>query len=398
MPVTIKVNNLSLVHRGSGGVSRATLPDVCKTPPGMVPVPYPNTTFSRDLERGTATVDADGGRMIAVNGSIFTPSTGDEPGAGGGVVSGVHKKESRWLTYSMDVKIEGRNACRLTDKKLHNHGNTVNAGGEMQSNPGGKSLCDWENRDGAVVGAGGPPCGCEPNEPSTEGVPPITPTDCVNTTALKKIVFINGIMNSGDDHCKWLKAVADKHCGAVTGVYNESDGFFKDLVQCVKDKLGIGDNPAVDTLSGIIDGHVSSGQPLEIIGHSQGALIASRASYDVLNGAAIDSSGTIAPDWSQLTVTTYGGAAWTFPNGINVTHVVNLIDPVPLLFGATGVAGGALVGGLAGGLSGAMLGGAAGLLAKTKDLSTFFDLAKNPHSRDVYLRNSAPAPCLCKGE
>ena len=35
MPVTIKVNGVanSLVHKGSNGVSVATLPDVCKTPP-----------------------------------------------------------------------------------------------------------------------------------------------------------------------------------------------------------------------------------------------------------------------------------------------------------------------------------------------------------------------------
>ena len=34
MAVTIKVNGVanSLVHKGSGGVSAATVPDVCKTP------------------------------------------------------------------------------------------------------------------------------------------------------------------------------------------------------------------------------------------------------------------------------------------------------------------------------------------------------------------------------
>ena len=34
MPVTIKINGTanSLVHKGSNGISTATIPDVCKTP------------------------------------------------------------------------------------------------------------------------------------------------------------------------------------------------------------------------------------------------------------------------------------------------------------------------------------------------------------------------------
>jgi len=42
MALTIKVNGLTLCHKGSGGVSSATLPDVCNTPvPGGPPVPVP---------------------------------------------------------------------------------------------------------------------------------------------------------------------------------------------------------------------------------------------------------------------------------------------------------------------------------------------------------------------
>ena len=134
MAVTVNVNGLSLVHKGSDGISIATLPDVCKTPTpgGPVPIPYPNITFSRDLANGTTTVTADGGNMIAIDGSESSVSTGDEPGVAGGVKSGVNKDKSTWLTYSFDVKIEGKGACRLTDKKLHNNGNTVDAAGKIQ--------------------------------------------------------------------------------------------------------------------------------------------------------------------------------------------------------------------------------------------------------------------------
>src|SRR5215469_8989281 len=119
MSVTINVNNLSLCHKGSNGVSTASLPDVCKTPSpgGSVPLPYPNVSMSSDLENGTSTVTADGGNMIAIKGSDFSRSTGDEPGTVGGLKSNVNMKESKWILYSFDVKIEGSNACRLTDKK-----------------------------------------------------------------------------------------------------------------------------------------------------------------------------------------------------------------------------------------------------------------------------------------
>lgn len=136
MPVTIKVNGVvnSLVHKGSNGVSVATIPDVCKTPSpgGPVPIPYPNVSQSATLAKGTTTVKADGGMMIANKGSEFSLSNGDNPGVAGGVKSSTFMKESTWITYSFDVKMEGKGAARLTDKKFQNHENTVDMGGELQ--------------------------------------------------------------------------------------------------------------------------------------------------------------------------------------------------------------------------------------------------------------------------
>jgi len=135
MPLTINVNNLSLCHKGSNGISTATVPDVCKTPSpgGPVPIPYPNIAMSSDLVKGTTTVTADGGNMCANYGSEFFKSTGDEPGTIGGVVSSTFMKEATWITFSFDVKLEGKGACRLTDKMFHNHQNTVNLSGELQA-------------------------------------------------------------------------------------------------------------------------------------------------------------------------------------------------------------------------------------------------------------------------
>ncbi|MGH8497945.1 MAG: DUF4150 domain-containing protein [Methylococcales bacterium] len=136
MPVTIKVNGVSnsLVHKGSNGISMATIPDVCKTPTpgGPVPLPYPNISQATTLDKGTTTVKADGGMMIAIKGSEYSMSNGDEPGSIGGVKSNTFIKESTWILYSFDVKIDGKNACRLTDKKFQNHENTVDLSGNLQ--------------------------------------------------------------------------------------------------------------------------------------------------------------------------------------------------------------------------------------------------------------------------
>ena len=137
MPVTVKVNGVanSLVHKGSNGISIATIPDVCKTPSpgGPIPIPYPNISQSMTLDKGTTTVKADGGMMIATKGSEFSLSNGDNAGVAGGVKSSTFMKESTWILYSFDVKMDGKNACRLTDKKFQNHENTVDLGGALQA-------------------------------------------------------------------------------------------------------------------------------------------------------------------------------------------------------------------------------------------------------------------------
>ena len=146
MPVTVKVNGAtnSLVHKGSNGISTATIPDVCKTPSpgGPVPIPYPNISQSVTLAKGTTTVKADG-MMAAIKGSEFSLSNGDNAGVAGGVKSSTFMKESTWILYSFDVKMDGQNACRLTDKKFQNHENTVDLAGTLQPIVG---LEDWEAR------------------------------------------------------------------------------------------------------------------------------------------------------------------------------------------------------------------------------------------------------------
>lgn len=130
--ITININGLTLCHKGSGGVTHNTLPDVCKTPAFGIPVPYENEAYSADLTNGTSSVFADGGNMIANFGSQFARSVFDEPGSMGGVISGTNRAEASWISHSFDVFFEKKPACRLTDKMWMNHKNTVNMAGLTQ--------------------------------------------------------------------------------------------------------------------------------------------------------------------------------------------------------------------------------------------------------------------------
>ncbi len=99
MAVTIHINGKSnsLVHKGSAGIAKSTIPDVCKTPTpgGPVPIPYPViVSMSGDLNKGTKKVKVDGGNSAAVKGSEFSRCTGDEPGTVGGIKSSTNMKEA----------------------------------------------------------------------------------------------------------------------------------------------------------------------------------------------------------------------------------------------------------------------------------------------------------------
>jgi hypothetical protein len=125
MSVTVGVNNLSVVHKGSNGVTIA-FPDVCKTPSpaGPIPIPYPNIAKSSDTANGNKKVKCDG-NPVCVKDSNFSMSTGDEAGsAGGGVVSNKIKGKAEFVNFSFDVKFEGKNVARAFDLMLHNDKNT----------------------------------------------------------------------------------------------------------------------------------------------------------------------------------------------------------------------------------------------------------------------------------
>lgn len=123
MSQTTFANSRGIVHKGSGGMS-IVFPDVCKTPPGPVPIPYPNLGKSSDTSQGPSTVTTDG-QMPMVKGALYSQSYLDEPGVAGGVLSQVNRNVCEFLMYSFDVKFEGNNVCRMGDPLWHNKKNIM---------------------------------------------------------------------------------------------------------------------------------------------------------------------------------------------------------------------------------------------------------------------------------
>lgn len=125
MGQTVFANGRGVDHKGSGGMS-PVFPDVCKTPTpgGPVPIPYPNIGQASNTAKGPKKVKVDG-QMPMAKGAVYSMTSGDEPGSVGGVISGKVKGEAEYMLYSFDVKMEGKNACRLGDPLWHNKKNIV---------------------------------------------------------------------------------------------------------------------------------------------------------------------------------------------------------------------------------------------------------------------------------
>lgn len=91
-------------------------PDVCKTPigPSMVPVPY-TITCKFNVAKVTARRTNFTGDPVFSMGSHLPTVQGDEPGVGGGIISGVNLGACRPVEHSKSVRVEGEWLVRHTD-------------------------------------------------------------------------------------------------------------------------------------------------------------------------------------------------------------------------------------------------------------------------------------------
>jgi uncharacterized Zn-binding protein involved in type VI secretion len=115
------------VTKGSHGMAKATIPNICKMPgppAPFVPTPLPNIGKSELSPKGYSTTVEIEGNAVAIRGATFE-SIGDmaSKGTGGGLISANCHGPTKFIAPgSMTVKIEGKNVHLLSDSMLNNCG------------------------------------------------------------------------------------------------------------------------------------------------------------------------------------------------------------------------------------------------------------------------------------
>jgi Domain of unknown function (DUF4150) len=156
----VYANGDEIACKAGDGKVIAAFPDVCLTPPpppaGPIPVPYPDTSFSKDMQNGSKTVQIKGQEVMLKDSSFYkTSPLGDEAatnGQGAGVVSHVITGKTYFVAWSMDVLFEGQNVDRHTDMTTSNHASPmanaqVPMGNLSKAQPSAPCAHVWEVRD-----------------------------------------------------------------------------------------------------------------------------------------------------------------------------------------------------------------------------------------------------------
>ena len=128
----------------AGGICSETPPfsNVCwtpsKPPPGpnnpTAPMPYPNIAMLQQANAAQCSRKVRiQGRKVILKNTIIPTSTGDEPGTGGGILSGVNKGKTRFMRWSQKVNVEGKpvvfQTCNTTQNGGGPKGSPPNAAG-----------------------------------------------------------------------------------------------------------------------------------------------------------------------------------------------------------------------------------------------------------------------------
>jgi uncharacterized protein DUF4150 len=129
MSCDVFANNNEISCKSGSNKVIAEFPDVCLSPPsppaGPIPVPYPNTSFSKDMQDGSRTVRINGKELMLKDKSFYkTSPLGDEAATqtfGANVLSHTITGKTYCLSWSMDIKVEGENVDRHMDMTTSNH-------------------------------------------------------------------------------------------------------------------------------------------------------------------------------------------------------------------------------------------------------------------------------------
>ncbi len=186
--------------------------------------------------------------------------------------------------------------------------------------------------DGKFVGAAGK---AYPGNTPLSDIPSVKPNNGTQSNG-KTIIYVNGINTEKSGQANSMQAIANRTGSNVVGIHNSTEGMLKDLAQSLGDKANLGNNPAVNAVADAVYNEIKAGREVQLMGHSQGGLILSRALSDVKRRLMIEggmSKSQAESTLKNVKVETFGAAAGSYPDGPKYVHYVNRADPVPVLFG-----------------------------------------------------------------
>ena len=119
------------VSTKAGGMCFA-FPDVCLVPsvPSPIPTPLPNMAQCADAQ-GTVDAVLVQNKEVIVETSSIPMSSGDEPGTGGGVVSGTFIGCVKFKTASAKVRAKGKRVALMGAVTAHNGDNANMPAGQQ---------------------------------------------------------------------------------------------------------------------------------------------------------------------------------------------------------------------------------------------------------------------------
>lgn len=226
MSCNVFANGNEIACKKGGNKVIAEFPDVCLSPPsppaGPIPVPYPNSSFSKDMKSGSKKVKIKGGEVMLKDKSFYKSSPlGDEAATksfGGNVISHNITGKTFFVAWSMDVKFEGMNVDRHIDMTTSNHmsppGGTgptgVSMGASSTATPAEKKACqDAKDKKKEKCESPGPPT-------LKKGAKKIGDLKNVKMTAHLTKAEINARIQGIDDCLAARHEVTNKCFGGVT--------------------------------------------------------------------------------------------------------------------------------------------------------------------------------------
>lgn len=152
MNCNVFANGNEIACKKGGNKVIAEFPDVCLSPPsppaGPIPVPYPDSSFSKDMKSGSKTVKIKGGEVMLKDKSFYKSSPlGDEAATrsfGANVITHTITGKTHFIAWSMDVKFEGKNVDRHMDMTTSNHNPPPGGTGPTGMSAGATSPTDEE--------------------------------------------------------------------------------------------------------------------------------------------------------------------------------------------------------------------------------------------------------------